>query len=131
VPLGLTGNIYTGLHEFPEMGFLLHFLRDDDLFVDIGANAGCYTILASSAVGAEGIAFEPVPSTYRRLVENMRLNRLEEKVKCINKGVGAKDERIGFTSDQDTTNHALASGEQCGNTVTVEVITLDAVLEDK
>lgn len=23
---GLTGNIYTGLHEFPDMGFLLHFL---------------------------------------------------------------------------------------------------------
>jgi len=35
---GLTGNIYTGLHEFPDMGFLLHFLRAEDLFVDIGAN---------------------------------------------------------------------------------------------
>src|SRR5712672_1629721 len=42
---GLTGNIYAGLHEFPDMGFLLHFLREDDLFVDVGANAGSYTIL--------------------------------------------------------------------------------------
>ena len=41
---GLTGNIYTGLHEFPDMGFLLHFLRSDDLFVDVGANVGSYTI---------------------------------------------------------------------------------------
>ena len=35
---GLTRNIYTGFHEFPDMVFLLHFLRAEDLFVDIGAN---------------------------------------------------------------------------------------------
>ena len=53
---GLTGNIYTGLHEFADMVFLLHFLRDSDLFVDIGANVGSYTILACSAVGASQVA---------------------------------------------------------------------------
>jgi FkbM family methyltransferase len=126
---GLTGNIYTGLHEFPDMGFLLHYLRAEDLFVDIGANVGSYTILACSAVGARGVAFEPVPSTYKRLVENMRLNHLDEKVKCINKGVGAQQGTIAFTSDSDTTNHALASGEQCDNKVTVKVISLDTALD--
>jgi len=128
---GLTGNIYTGLHEFPDMGFLLHVLRGEDLFIDVGANVGSYTILACSAVGARGIAFEPVPSTYKRLVENMRLNHLDEKVKCVNKGVGAQEGSIAFTSDSDTTNHALASGEQCENIVNVEVITLDTVLNDE
>ena len=119
---GLTGNIYTGLHEFPDMGFLLHFLRPEDLFVDIGANVGSYTILACSAVGTKGVAFEPVPSTYKRLVENMRLNHLDEKVKCVNKGVGAQKGTISFTSDSDTTNHALAPDEQSDNVVNVEVI---------
>lgn len=128
---GLTGNIYTGLHEFPDMGFLLHFLRGEDLFVDIGANVGSYTILACSAVGARGITFEPVPSTYKRLVENMRLNHLDEKVKCINKGVGAQQGAIAFTSDSDTTNHALASDEQCDNKVIVEVTSLDMALSGK
>jgi len=126
---GLTGNIYTGLHEFPDMGFLLHYLRAEDLFVDIGAKVGSYTILACSAVGARGVAFEPVPSTYERLVENMRLNHLDEKVKCIRKGVGAQQGTIAFTSDSDTTNHALASDEQCDNKVTIEVTSLDAALE--
>lgn len=125
---GLTGNIYAGLHEFPDMGFLLHFLRAEDLFVDIGANVGSYTILACSAVGARGVAFEPVPSTYKRLVENMRLNHLDEKVRCINKGVGDRQGTIVFTSDSDTTNHALASGEQCDNEVVVEVTSLDTAL---
>src|SRR5947207_9346885 len=35
---GATGNLYCGLHEFGDMGFLLHFLRREDLFVDVGAN---------------------------------------------------------------------------------------------
>jgi len=128
---GLTGNIYTGLHEFPEMGFLLHFLRTEDLFVDIGANVGSYTILACSAIGARGIAFEPVPSTYQRLLENMRLNHLDAKVKCINKGVGACPGTIAFTGDRDTTNHALAADEHCDHPVTVAVTSLDAALPDE
>lgn len=128
---GLTGNIYTGLHEFSEMGFLLHVLRPDDLFVDIGANVGSYTILACSAVGATGIAFEPVPSTYNRLLENMRLNHLDDKVKCVNKAVGVQQGTIAFTSDQDTVNHALSSDEQCDNVVTVEITSLDAALGEE
>ena len=125
---GLTGNIYTGLHEFPDMGFLLHFLRSDDLFVDVGANVGSYTILACSAVRAKGIVFEPVPSTFYRLVENIRLNHLDEKVKCINKGLGSHEGNIAFTSENDTTNHAVASGEKCENAINVEVVTLDTAL---
>lgn len=126
---GLTGNIYTGLHEFPDMGFLLHVLRREDLFIDIGANVGSYTILACAAIGARGVAFEPVPSTFHRLVENMRLNHLDERVKCVNKGIGARQGYVAFTGDNDTTNHALASGELCDKIVNVEVTTLDTALD--
>lgn len=125
---GLTGNIYTGLHEFADMGFLLHFLRPEDLFIDVGANVGSYTILACSAIGARGIAFEPVPSTYKRLADNMRLNHLDEKVRYINKGISDQQGIIAFTSDSDVTNHALASGEQSDNKVIVEVTLLDTAL---
>lgn len=127
---GLTGNIYNGLHEFSDMGFLLHVLRADDFFVDVGANVGSYTILACSAVGANGYAFEPVPGTYLRLVNNIRLNHMEEKVKCVNKGIGAQEGLISFTTDKDTGNHVLAFGEQYEKTVTVEVTTLDTALKD-
>ena len=57
---GATGNYYCGLHEFEDMGFLLHFLRPGDLFVDIGANVGSYTILASAEVGARSTAVRNV-----------------------------------------------------------------------
>src|SRR6185437_5282689 len=61
---GATGNIYTGLHEFEEMMFLLHLLRPADLFADVGANVGSYTILASAVAGAGSISFEPLPATF-------------------------------------------------------------------
>ena len=48
--------IFPGLCEFEEMAFVLHFLRPDDLFVDVGANVGAYTILASGAVGARSVS---------------------------------------------------------------------------
>src|SRR5947199_8758444 len=42
-----TGNIYCGLYEYNDMLFLLHFLKEGDLFFDIGANIGTYSLLAS------------------------------------------------------------------------------------
>lgn len=125
---GLTGNIYTGLHEFPDMGFLLHFLRPNDLFIDVVANAGSYTILASAAIGARGIAFEPIPETHGRLMENLRLNHLDDRVVALNQDVGADSATLQFTSDTDCTNHALGADELHANTVSVEVNTLDSAL---
>jgi FkbM family methyltransferase len=126
---GLTGNIYTGLHEFSDMMFVLHALRADDLFVDIGANVGSYTILACAAVGARGYAFEPVPGSYERLVENIRLNHLESRVCCVNTGIGKEAGVLTFTTDGDTTNHVLAEGETSANTLDVEVQRLDTALD--
>jgi FkbM family methyltransferase len=125
---GLTGNIYTGLHEFPEMGFLLHVIRDQDLFVDVGANVGSYSILACAAGGARGVAFEPAPATYKRLLENIRINHLENRVLCFNQAVGREKSVIQFTTDMDTVNHALAAGEKHTNVMDVDVVTLDAIL---
>ncbi|MDH4393957.1 MAG: FkbM family methyltransferase [Aquabacterium sp.] len=125
---GLTGNIYAGLHEFPDMGFLLHCLRPEDTFVDIGANVGSYSILAGSVVGAKGHAFEPVPSTYQKLVDNIQLNAMGNRVQALNLGLADAEGQIRFTSDLDTVNHALAKGEISTNTIAVKVTTLDQAM---
>src|ERR1700691_5417356 len=77
---GATGNVYCGLHEFEDMAFVLHALRAEDLFVDVCANVGSYTVLAAGAVGARCIAFEPAPRAYRGLLDNLRLNDLMARV---------------------------------------------------
>lgn len=125
---GLTGNIYTGLHEFSDMGFVLHVLRPEDIFVDVGANVGSYTILAGSAVGAKGYAFEPVPNTYSKLLNNIKLNGIENRVQAFNMGLAQRKGVIKFTSGLDTVNHALAANEVSASIVEVEVTTLDQAL---
>lgn len=128
---GLTGNIYTGLHEFEEMAFLLHYLRSEDLFVDVGANVGSYTILAGAAVRSACLAIEPVPSTFDALVENVRLNHSEPRTECVNAALGAAYGTIEFTTDADTVNHVLADAEARISTLVVPVRTLDSVLQGR
>lgn len=125
---GLTGNIYTGLHEFTDMGFLLHVLRPEDLFVDVGANSGAYTILACAAIGAKGIAIEPVPSTYERLVANIRINNIEGRATTLNVGLSNEECVIKFTNNLDTVNHAIVGDQEESDAIEVRVTSLDLAL---
>ena len=126
---GLTGNIYAGLHEFADMGYLLHVLRGADLFVDVGSNVGSYTILACRAIGARGYALEPVPETFGRLLANVRLNGIEQRVVCLNVGAAAESGFLQFTTGLDTTNHAVAAGDERVATTRVATSTLDEILK--
>jgi len=76
--------IYCRNFEATEREFVNHFLRPGDVFVDVGANIGLFTLIAASRVGPTGkvIAFEPTSKIYERLVGNVRLNRLRN-VDCV------------------------------------------------
>ena len=126
---GMTGNIYCGLHEFQDMAFLLHVLRNDDLFVDIGANVGSYTILACAVIGAKGYCFEPVPATFKRLISNIRINDLEKRVIAENIALGNLKGELHFSSHLDCMNHVLNADEYNENDLIVKVSTLDDVIE--
>jgi FkbM family methyltransferase len=126
---GITGNIYAGLHEFYDMTFLIHFLQPDDTFFDVGANVGAYTILASGVCKAKSIAIEPVKATFDILNENIGLNNLHDWVLAINSAAGAEKGAITFTSNEDTTNHAVAKNELIETgIITVPVITIDSLI---
>lgn len=126
---GATGNVYAGLHEFEDMAFLLHLLRADDLFVDIGANIGSYTILASAEIGANAISIEPIPETYNHLLQNIAINNIGVKVTALNIGLGSEKGVLKFTNEFDTGNH-VASADTI-NYVSVNVDTLDSILDGK
>ena len=124
---GATGNLYCGLQEFNDMGFLLHFLRKDDLFIDIGANIGSYTVLAGAHVGAKVVSIEPVPQTFEHLKRNIAINQIDSNVMAYNFALGDEKGQISFTSTLDTMNHVATASET--NTIQVPVDTLDAILE--
>lgn len=126
---GATGNLYGGLAEFQEMGLVLHALRPGDWFVDVGANIGAYTVLASGVCGASSVAIEPIPKTVEGLLDNIHLNRLESRVTVHNRGAGSAGGNRVFAAQFDSINHVLAPGEsQPADAVTVPVESLDVLL---
>ena len=68
--------------EDGERRFVSQFLKAGMVVLDIGANQGLYTILASERVGSKGrvFAFEPVPEASKKLRRNLRLNRCQNVV---------------------------------------------------
>jgi len=50
--------------------------RPGDCVIDAGANVGYFSLLFASMIGADGLvtAFEPSPTTYKRLATNLELN---------------------------------------------------------
>lgn len=126
---GATGNIYCGLLEYEDMSFLLHFLKKDDLFIDIGSNVGVYSILASGECESNCIAIEPIPSTYRNLVENIIINNLSQKIKALNIGLGETDGKLHFSSSLDTMNFVLK--DKSIDSIEIDVYKLDKIIENE
>lgn len=123
--VGATLNFYSGLGE-PEMAFLLHLLRPNDLFVDVGANVGSYSVLAAGVCDARVVAVEPIPDTFRALQANLAFNRIEDKVTALNVGLSGEDGLLRFSTGRSTQNRVLRPDEQ-EPSAEVPVRTLDAV----
>ncbi len=82
------------------MAYILHILTHDDLFVDVGINVGSYTILASAVKRARVFCFEPIGSTYQKLLDNIKLNELSERVAPFNIGISNRTVSLLFTYNE-------------------------------
>ena len=126
---GATGNLYCGLHDFNDMFFLLHFLRKGDLFIDIGANIGSYTVLAAAHCGVETISIEPVPATFSHLLDNISINHITHIATPLNMALGSAEGSITFTSKYDTVNHVATAKDK--DTIEVKVNSLDHIVGNR
>lgn len=108
------------LYDFEDMLFTLHFLNEGTAFGDFGANVGVYSILAGSRA-ADVLSVEPIPDTYRRLKENLRLNGVRGS--AINCGLADKPSILRFTTDQGGMNQVARPGDK--NICEVDVTTAD------
>jgi FkbM family methyltransferase len=108
--------------------FYARYLRPGDTVVDVGANIGLLTVLASSLVGESGrvFAFEPHPATFQSLQDNVELNQATN-VEAGNFAVGAHAGRVHLSDGRsDDQNSVVTSG---GREVAMD--TLDALLAGK
>lgn len=125
-----TGNIYCGLQEFEDMAFVMHVLRQDDLFVDVGANIGSYTVLAAKVVGANCLSLEPVPETFSQFQRNIRINNLGLLVEPIQCAAGSGTAELCFSADRGATNQIVEESYR-GKKISVPVRALDDILRER
>lgn len=66
-----------GFWEPHVSAIVLNRLQPGDVFCDVGANIGYYSLLAAHAVGSGGrvVAIEPCPPIFRRLAKNVAYNK--------------------------------------------------------
>ncbi len=108
-------------------------VRPGDVALDVGANAGAYTLLLGQWVGASGsvFAFEPSPDVFARLVRHIRLNGLDEVVCAVPAAVGEHDGEGRLDVSGSLGEARIAREESpigCSH-VPVEILTLDTFCE--
>lgn len=111
------------------MMFLLYYLTPKKHFYDIGANQGSYTILASKVIGAKTFSFEPVFKDFKKLKEQIKLNKVSHLVKVYNFGLSDKVGFLNFTYNIEGANRVIFKKAQ--NTHKVHVSTLDNLFKLK
>lgn len=120
--------------EKEETNYVSSVLKKGDIFIDIGANVGLFSLIASKAVGSTGkvISFEPSPSTFKRLDQNIQLNNLST-IDHRNIGLSDKtDELVFFVSKTgyDAWNSFARREDILEDSILVPVSTIDLELKE-
>jgi len=110
----------------------VRFLRvkKGDVFVDIGAHTGRYTVMASLMVGERGkvVAVEPDPSNFERLLANISLNRLKNVIPLR---VAASDSDGTATLHRSIFSSGQSIGQDLGRgSIEVPTKTMDGVIRE-
>ena len=128
--------LYFDQFEPETRSFLDAYLRPGDVFLDIGANVGLYTIAAARIVGNAGQvhAFEPCSQTFSRLEENVRLNGLRG-VSCHRLALSDTnaEAQLSLAKDGFDAWNSLGTpymGEP-GGQETVQTVTLDSFIAER
>jgi len=117
--------------EQTDLRLLTKLLEPGQTFVDCGANIGIWTLVAASAVKPLGkiYAFEPNPSTFKKLSDNVSLSQLEKNINLIAAAAGNQEKSLLFHCDAaHNISHIIDSPNEYS--ITVSVVTIDSILEE-
>jgi FkbM family methyltransferase len=119
-----------GMYDFHNMSLIKRVLQCvGGTFVDVGANIGAYTLVASEIPSANVVSIEAHPHTYTLLCNNVRLNS-RSQVTCINLAVSNHDGVVTLTDERElATNRILLGAGASKNSLQVRSRTLDSICE--
>jgi FkbM family methyltransferase len=115
--------VYANPPDHPEMLTWRRVLQPGDLFIDVGANVGSYSVWAAEQ-GVEVIALEPAEDTFALLEENIALNGYA--IRPIRAAAGSACGTSRFTAGRDSVNHMTPDGA-----IEVNMVTIDSIVGDR
>lgn len=91
---------YPHLYDRSEFEFLRSRLRPGDVFLDLGANIGAYSLRAAPCVGRTGrvLAVEANPTTFQILQAQLELNDFPQ-IEAVNVGLSDREEVLAMALD--------------------------------
>lgn len=120
-----------GVYEFAVSSLVRQYLKAGDVFVDVGANIGYYSVIAAAAVGPSGAvhAFEPSARVRARLKRNVEVNELRQ-ITVHPEAVGAQGGTVRLVEPEGVGNDGLGHVKATGNEGTeVRAVRLDELPE--
>ena len=120
-----------GKYDYNNMSFVAELLANiGGTFVDVGANIGTYTLVASEVRSARVVSIEPHPGIFTQLVDNVRRNG-RRNVTCLPVALSDHVGNLRLTDLADAAiNRVLASVEDTRQSVTVPCQTIASVCND-
>lgn len=117
------------MYDFNNMKLLQALLEQrPTTFVDVGANVGSYTLIASEIKSAFVVSIEPHPLTFAALLKNIQMNDDRANVACFNLAASDHEGYVGLTEEADSSlNRVLAEAVVGNRLVSVPCRTLDGL----
>lgn len=125
---GVTSTYYHGLNEPHDMLFLGKLLNSKFSFIDVGANIGLYTLLASIAGARKTIAFEPDLINFEQLTSNVKSWNCKN-IEIRNHAVGNKNGYVTLKG-HDVAVHIADFEEHTSHNSKVKCTILDELIPD-
>jgi len=128
----ISGALAMGVYENKEIALFRSTVKPGMTVLDIGANIGEYTIIASSLVGDSGkvVSFEPEPENYKLLSKNIKHNK-RNNVQAFQYGLADKESKgVLYLSSDNKGKHSMAKLDGENNSIQVSIKTADQVLSN-
>ncbi|MGF1539575.1 MAG: FkbM family methyltransferase [Pleurocapsa sp.] len=121
-----------GTYEVPIQNIFAQQLKAGDVFYDIGANVGFFTIIAAKLVGNKGkvYAFEPGKDNASSIRHNATLNDFSQ-IEVIEKAVAETSGQGELLLAKYSGGHALATADappDLAGKVTVDLVSIDELI---
>lgn len=76
--------------EFCKNPYHIEKVPENSVVLDLGAHIGTFALHVAKMRGCKVYAYEPAPDTFKLLVENVRMNNLDDQIKCFKQAVASK-----------------------------------------